>query len=143
MKSLYKYRKVDKVCDDAAINVFSNIYGISQKNLSCWGCSLFSSRVPLPTKVKLVEKLKSVDKRSCRKRYGPSTYRYGMPLFLQIPVNADFSEFVGEDLWSFFHLLNINTRFLDLPAKDWSSNPQFQAAKGVIASFLVVNDGAE
>ena len=65
-----------------------------------------SSRVPLPTKVKMVEKLKSVDKRICSKRYGPSTY--GKQPFPQIPVNAYLSEFVGEDLWSFFHLLKIH-----------------------------------
>ena len=41
------------------------------------------------------------------------------------------------------HLLKINTKFLDLPAKDWSSNPQFQTAKEAVASFSVVNDGAE
>ena len=30
-----------------------------------------------------------------------------------------------------------------MPTKDWSSNSQFQAAKKVVASFSVVNDGAE
>ena len=45
--------------------------------------------------------------------------------------------------WSFLHFLKINTKFLDLPAKDRSSNPQLQAAKEVFASFSVVNDGAE
>ena len=140
LKSLYKYRKVDKVCADAAINAFSNHLWYLTEELVLLG--VFSSRVPLPTKVKMVEKLKSVDKHICSKRYGPSTY--GKPPFPRIPVNADadLSEFVGEDSWSFFHLLKINTRFLDLPAKDWSSNPQFQAAKEVVASFSVVNDGA-
>ena len=139
MKSLYEYRKVDKVCADAAINAFSNHLWYLTEELAMLG--LFSSRVPLPTKVKMVEKLKSVDKRICSKRYRPSIN--DMPLFLRIPVNADLSEFVGEDSWSFFHLLNINTRFLDLLGKDWPSNPQFQAEKGIVASFSVVNDGAE
>ena len=94
---------------------------------------LFSSRVPLPKKVNMIEKLKSVDKHICSKRYCPSAY--GKPPFLRIFANADLSEFVGKDSWSFFFLLKINARFLDLPAKDWSSNPQFQAIKEVVASF--------
>ena len=141
LKSLYGYRKVEKVCADAAINAFSNHLWYLTEEFVMLG--LFSSRVPLPTKVKMVEKLKSVDKRICSKRYGPLTY--GKPPFPRIPVNADvnLSEFVGEDSWSFFHLLKINTGFLYLPAKDWSSNPQFQAAKEVVASYSVANDGAE
>ena len=116
LKSLYEYRKVDKVCADAAINAFSNHLWYLTEELVMLG--LFSSRVPLPTKIKMVEKLKSVDHHICSKRYGPSTY--SKPPFPRIPVNADadLSEFVGEDSWSFFHLLKINTRFLDLPAKD-------------------------
>ena len=129
LESLYEYRNVDEVCADAATNAF-----LSHLRYHLWYLTeelvmlgLFSSMVPLPTKVKMIEKLKSVDKRICSKRYGLSTY--GKPPLPQIPVNADLSEFVDEDSWSFFHLPKINNRFLDLPAIDWSSNPQFQAAK--------------
>ena len=68
LKSLYEYRKVDKVCADAAIDAFSNHLWYLTEELVMLG--LFSSKVPLPTKIKMVEKLKSVDKRICSKRYG-------------------------------------------------------------------------
>ena len=78
LKRMYEYRKVDKACADAAINAFSNYLWYLTEELVMLG--LFSSKVLLPTKVKMVEKLMSVDKRICSKRYGPSTY--GMPPFL-------------------------------------------------------------
>ena len=42
-----------------------------------------------------------------------------------------------------FFIFSKSTRFLDLPAKDWSFNPQVEVAKEVVASFSVVNDQAE
>jgi len=58
----------------------------------------------------MVEKLNSVNKCICSKRYGPITY--GKALFPIISVNADLSAFVGEDSWSIFHLLKLDTSFL-------------------------------
>jgi len=50
---------------------------------------LFSNSVELSTKVNTVEKLNSVNKCICSKRYGPAIY--GKPLFPKISVNVDLS----------------------------------------------------
>jgi len=58
---------------------------------------LFSNSVELSTKVKMVEKLNSVNICICSKTYGLTTY--GKPFFPKISANAYLFAFFGEDLW--------------------------------------------
>ena len=86
-------------------------------------------------KGKMVNKLNSVEQKICSKRIGPSSF--GKPKFPQIPEGTgnDLSELVGEDSWSFFQILKLDTGFLELPVDEWESSSSFQVGKGDQQSF--------
>ena len=141
LKTFENYRNIDKISADAAIKAISNhLWYLTEELVPL---ALFSSSVSDSTKAKMVEKLQEVDKRICSKRLGPTAY--GKPAMPKLPesFDVDLSHFVGEDSWSFFHILNFGYEFLDHPVEEWSSNDCYQDCKKVVSSLSIVNDGAE
>ena len=142
LKGLEKYKQIDQVCANAAIKAFSNHLWYLTEELVVLG--LFSSCVSDLMKARMAEKMISNEKKICSKRMGPS--KYGKPCFPKLPApEADFdlSDFMGEDSWSFFHILKLKSSFISLPVKEWPANCDFQEGKRVVDSLSVVNDGAE
>ena len=70
---------------------------------------------------------------------------FGKPNLPEIPDNDDhnISDFAGEDSWSFFKILKLDTEFLGKPIEDWEDDQGYVAGKEVVQSLSVVNDGAE
>ena len=95
-------------------------------------------------KQKMVEKLKTLPKKVCSKRFGS---RFGKPFFPQINDQIvrmqDLSHFIREDSWSIFSLAGIDTGFFEVPAESWMENETFCNNKEIISSLSVVNDDAE
>jgi len=68
--------------------------------------------------------------------------QHGKHLFPKISANANLSAFVHEDSWSFFHLLKLDTSFLDIPAAELMGiNAQYRAAEEVVSSLSGMNEG--
>lgn len=70
---------------------------------------------------------------------------YGKPQFPPIPTSPDqdLTNFIGQDSWMFFHILKLDTSFLELPAKDWANDPAYNSCKEIVSNLCVVNDAAE
>ena len=94
-------------------------------------------------KGKLVAKLNSVEKKICSKRLEPTPY--GKLQFPKIPDGTGnyLNELVGEDSWSFFHIIKLGTDFLNLTVEEWESGSSFQDGREVVDSLCIVKDGAE
>ena len=142
LKNLFDFKKVDKPCAEVAINAFSNHLWYLTEELVVLG--LFSNCVSNDMKMRMADKMKNVDRKTCSKRFGPS--KFGKPEFPKLPLldgDFDLSHFVGEDSWSFFNILELDSSFIHLPVSEWSSNSNYQHGKLVVDNFSVVNDGAE
>ena len=67
----------------------------------------------------MVTKLRGLNKEVCRKRFD---CRFGKPQFPKITENIEgleLSDFIGEDSWRFFNLMNIGEGFLKTPVEQW------------------------
>ena len=76
------------------------------------------------------------------KRHGSG---FGKPTFPEIPVEPteDVSAYVGEDSWSFFRILGIDSNFMKKPVEEWCGISSYVMNQEVINSLRVVNDAAE
>ena len=68
--------------------------------------------------------------------------------FQEMPKSADFSkktlkDFIGNDSWTFFSLLGIDTEFLQAPVSQWEHYDSYLHCKEVTNNLPVVNDAAE
>ena len=70
---------------------------------------------------------------------------YGKPVFPSVPAAADedLSQFIGQDSWIFFTILNLDTDFLSLPVAQWEGDSSYREGKVVVSELCVVNDAAE
>ena len=112
INSLIHYRKIDKLCADAAMKAFSRHMWYLTEELVPLG--LFCGNVSVEVKEKMVKRLRSLDQMVCSKRFGSG---FGKPVFSKIPEDtvgdSDLSLFIGEDSWSFFKVMRMDYGFLD------------------------------
>ena len=142
LKDLIKYQETDEISAITAFNAFSNHFWYLTEELV--PIAIFCDSVQDQTKQKIVNKLKSFDKKLCSKRFGSG---FGKPNFPKIPKdsvdNIDLSTFIGEDSWSIFMLMNLDCGFLDIPVAEWSSDDRYLQIRKIVCSFSVVNDASE
>ena len=100
------------LCANAALKAFSNhLWYLTEELVPI---ALFSNAVDMGTKQIIAEKMLLLDRKTCSKRYGEG---YGKPSFPKMPAASPvmLESFIGEDSWSFFHLLKLKDSFLSLP----------------------------
>ena len=142
LNDLTNYQEIDKLSANTAIKAFSNhLWYLTEELVPV---ALFSDSVKDVTKKKIVNKLKSFEKKLCSKRFGSG---FGKPIFPDIPKDnvdsIDLSRFIGEDSWSIFMLMKLDCGFLDTPVEEWSSDDRYLQIRKIVCSFSVVNDAAE
>ena len=52
-------------------------------------------------------------------------------------------DFVGQDSWTLFQFLDLDSGFLEHPATKWKTLECYQKGKHVVSNLPVVNDAAE
>ena len=75
------YQSIDDICGSTAIEAFTpHMWYLSEELVPL---ALFSGSVDSHTKLKMVEKLKTLPKKVCSKRFG---HGYGKPPFLKLMI---------------------------------------------------------
>ena len=137
-KKIYAYP--DKIVSQSLQKSFSNHTWYMTEELIL--LSLFSDKVTLEEKEKMVEKLKCFKRvNGFQNRHGTG---FGKPVLPQIKENKlNLSEYVGASSWYFFTMLGIETEFLNLPVDEWKAAPSYILACDIIKNIRTVNDMAE
>ena len=58
-------------------------------------------------------------------------------------LNSTIETFIGPRSWLLFHLVGIDSCWLNLPSEDWQNNAQFQQIENIVQDLAVTNDTAE
>ena len=107
--------------------------------------SLFSSKVSDDEKSGIAAKLLAVKPSdpvtSPSNRFGTG---FGKPSFPdKVTVSSKLSDFITEDSWFFFYILQMDDDFLAAPVSDWPSFDSYSVASTNVKAINVTNDVAE
>lgn len=141
LKALDEYSTVDPSVAEVAKKAFSNHLWYLAEDLV--PMALFSDVVPNDTKQNMVDallKMPNIDVHSKRSGTG-----FGKPVFPDVTrLNGiSLADFVGQDSWLFFRILNLDRQFLEHPVETWTDNVSYNEAFAVVRALRVVNDSAE
>ena len=96
--------------------------------------AVFSDHVSLPEKKKMQQALL---------KYQPAVSPVQKVPYSKNMAKKQLHDFVGSDSWTMFHLLEINSSFLNDPVSEWNNCDSYLHGKDVLSNLPVVNDAAE
>ena len=74
----------------------------------------------------------------------PLSFAPQKPVFPTLDrLNSTIETFIGPRSWLLFHLVGIDSCWLNLPSEDWQNNAQFQQIENIVQDLAVTNDTAE
>lgn len=97
--------------------------------------SLFSALVSPDEKSTIAKKLLAVDI--------PAEFVPGKPQLPTIHQRSELSDFVNENSWFLFHVLDVQCTWLATPPETWEQNDCFVKVQNYLRHMKVVNDSAE
>ena len=141
---LLEYEKIDRSISSSALKAFQrHLWYLTSEMVPL---SLFSDMVPTTDKENIAKKLLEIKPDDTtilpQERFGTG---YGKPKFAAMTghTRISLSDFVAGDSWFFFHLLEIDPKFMDYPVETWTHNETYKAGKDNVRSINCVNDCAE
>ena len=143
MKDSLKYAVVDKAVSDSVIKSLNrHLWYLVPEMIPL---ALFSLKVTAIQKSEIASKLVSLKPsfriQVPRSRYGNG---FGKPSFPQeVTVSSKLSDFVSEDSWLLFQLLEVEGDFLKLPVSEWLDQEDYLTAAEKANAVNAVNDVAE
>ena len=141
INSFLEYQEKDQVIASAALKSFErHLWYLTEELVPL---SLFCSSVENSTKQAIAQKMLTIKNDAvCAKRFGCG---FGKPKFPSLPTNpvTNLDIFIGEDSWSFFHILQLDSSFLCQSVGSWNKNETYLNAKLIVENIRVVNDAAE
>ena len=141
-KSISSYKEIDKPLALAALKALGNHTWYLTEDLV--SLSFFSDSVDNKVKENMVSRLLTFPVSSeCVSRNGTDFGKPNLPRVSSDPIFLELSAFVGQDTWTFFNLLKLDTSFLSHPVTDWIGLDSYKEAKIIIDNLSVVNDAAE
>ena len=96
--------------------------------------SLFSDKVAQNIKIEMAEKLKNVPREEIL---------MGKPELPRVYLDSNLFDFVNEESWLLFDLLDIQPEFLMRPYHQWSNDLSYQTIQNIVKQLKVVNEAAE
>ena len=96
--------------------------------------AIFSDHVSVPDKRKMKEALL---------KYRPVTNNVQMIPYSENLGKKQLKDFIGNDSWTMFKLLGIDSSFVNDPVPEWNKSDSYLHGKDVLSNLPVVNDAAE
>ena len=119
IKSFFEYQEVDNTLANAALTIFGkHLWYLTEELVPL---SFFSSVKNSMKEAMARKMLEQKNDSVCKLRFGAG---FGKPKFPTIPSNgdSDLDFHIGEDSWSFFHILQVSPTFLYKPVEHWESD---------------------
>ncbi|KAG0712007.1 hypothetical protein GWK47_019372 [Chionoecetes opilio] len=128
---LHKYRNLNSKISETTVKTFKRHFWYLGTNLV--GLALFSDKVTIEEKTKMVEKL-AIDKDLDKKRWTTA---------LQDPSSVTLSDLVTKESLFSFTELKLDSSFLQSPVLSWKENEAYNQDKETVQHLAVTNDPAE
>lgn len=128
---------VQKYADVGKKALCKHLWYLSERNVSM---AFFDSEVPVPEKLKMVDKLTRTETNPKNRRSASNSVQHKADV---ISGSMTLADFVTPRSLEFFQIMQINTDFLKKSPHLWDDDEEYQKARARVAALQVVNDTAE